>query len=616
MDAETTGLRWWGDDRPIGFSVTLPDGRTRYLPFRHSGGNLDEERVKEWARRELRDREVVFFNAPFDVSMFYVWGIDLESQGCRVRDVGNWAALLDEYRRDTGLDSVATEYLGIGKLDAGLDKTRMATYHAADVAPYAGRDSGLLHALCEKLDPMIVAERLGKVRDLEDDIIYATCEMIRNGAHLNEERLHEWIKRSDSDMIKTQWELYEATGLRINPRSRPDKIRLFEKICVPPPTVTEEGPDYGKITFKRQYLKEVEHPIARKLLHATRLASLQDKFLYRYRDELARNGILRYSLHQLRVDNEGGTVSGRYSSSAFGTNPPEGVNIQQVAGKKQENDLEDDSELAGYVVRELFVPGSGLWLSADAEQIEYRLFAHYARPPRVMEAYARDPWTDFHNVVMEMVARVRKLTRPRTKDLNFAKIYGAQLKKIAKMMGCSEGEARSFVRAYDQEFPEAERLLKKASRLAEDRGYVTTMMGRRARFLRGQLTYSALNRVIQGTAAEEMKIKIRELHRARKHTGYKMRFAVHDETNGDVPDAESMRRVAEVLNTQILKTRVPLLWGIGVGQTWQGAKLDADARKKVKKDEDYENVHVIEERQKHPDRRGRREHPNIKGKII
>jgi len=573
LDLETTGLRWWGGDLPVGVAVATADGRSWYLPTGHAGGNLDESSIKRWMRQELRDKTVIGFNLPFDVNMAYAWGIDLEAQGCRLMDVGNHAALIDDTRTRTSLDAVSKHYLGYGKLDVGLNKSRMRDYHAADVAEYARRDTLLCVELLAKFRPVMQQEGLEAVRELEDELVYVTCDMMRNGAPLNEEKLDLWLTRSEQDYVATLWEIHRLTGLNINVRSRPDMIRLFEHLQLPPP-ISDDPEEVGKISFSRARMREVDHPVVNLVNRARSLASLRSKFLVRYREELRRNGILRYSLHQMPIDDEGGTRSGRYSSSSFGTDPDEGVNIQQVAGKKQLQSVGNDTELQGYIVRELFVPGEGLWLSADAEQIEYRLFADYAKPPKVLAAYARDPRTDFHNIVMnEMIKPIfPSVTREKTKDTNFAKIYGAQLKKIARMLGLRESEAKRFIAVYDRAFPEAERLLRYTSSLAESRGYVKTKLGRRRRFPPGMPTYAALNGVVQGSAADEMKTKALMLHRARKKTGFKLRFLVHDEVNGDVPDREAARMVEEILNTQVLKTVVPLLWAVGVGENWQEAK--------------------------------------------
>ena len=588
LDCETTGLRWWAGDLPIGIALGYRDGRARYLPFRHAGGNLDEETMKRWARRELRDKLVYLFNGPFDINMMYMWGVDLEAQGCTVSDIGNYAALLDDHRVSSTLDSIARDCLGAGKVE-GIDTRRMAEYHAAEVTSYAETDVVLVNELRDFFWPKLDAEDLQRARKLEDDCIYVTCEMMRNGAPLDVEKLDSWVAKSEQDYYECLWKIHKLTGLKINPRSPLDQQRLFDHIKVPSPTwIDPKGDGKAKVTFRKDKLQDLNHPVIKILYHTKRLASLRSKYLVKYQDEIKKHGRLIYSLHQMPIDDEGGTKFGRYSSSGFGGDTRDGINVQQVAGKKQQASVKGDEDLEGYVIRELFVPESGLWLSGDANQVEFRFFAHYGKPPHVLEAYKKDPRTNFHKVVQAMIQEIKEISYERTKDCNFAEIYGAQLSTVAEMIGLSEKEARPFDTAYHKALPEVRELLDKASNLAESRGYVKTMMGRRARFSWIEPKYPALNRVIQGSAAEENKLKLVELHKARHETGFKLRFTVHDEADGDVPDVEAAKKVQEILNRQILPTIVPLLWDVGTGPNWKAASS-------VDKETPFAKMHQVQE---------------------
>ena len=80
--------------------------------------------------------------------------------------------------------------------------------------------------------------------------------------------------------------------------------------------------------------------------------------------------------------------------------------------------------------------------------------------------------------------------------------------------------------------------------------------------------FRALNRIIQGSAADLMKLKLVELHAARKDTGFLMRFTVHDSVEGDCPDDASRDRVRDILNTQSLPLSVPIRWTVKTGATW------------------------------------------------
>lgn len=555
--------------------MCLPDGSSQYLPTGHAGGNLDEGRVKEWVKNELEGVHLDFFNAPFDINNFYTWGVDLEQMGCPVSDLGLWAALLDDHRTDSSLDAVAWDYLEDRKI-SGLDKTRMADYHAGDVEEYARHDAFLNHRLGEVFTPLLNQQDLQRVRQLEDECVYGTCEMERNGAPLDAEKLERWLKKSEQEYVQCLWDIYKATGLNINPKSGPDLRRLFAKIGVPIPTIDLPGPTFGKETFEKRYLERIDHPVVRNIRRVKRLASTRTKYLIPYWEEYKKHGRLLYALHQLRRSNdddsgEGGTVAGRYSSSGYSTG--DGKNIQQVAGKKHQHSVKEETDWE-YNIRELVIPEPGkLWCCADADQIEYRIFAHFGQPPKVMAAYREDPKTNFHRVTHKLISHYREITYELTKDCNFAGVYGAGLEKFAWMLSMDPGSAEELYKAYHNAVPEVRQMNRKAMRVARERGYVKTMMGRRARFPNEDNLNAALNRVIQGTAADEMKLKIIALRKAK--TGLKLRFVVHDEACGDVPDVETAKQVSEVLNSQLLPTRVPLLWTVNVGPNWNDSKKSA-----------------------------------------
>src|SRR5271157_5108617 len=97
IDTETTGKNK-RKDTPIGISCRTDDGRTFYLPFSHTGGNLDPAAVLQWGKTEVKDKHVIGLNTGFDAEVLLRWGIDLEAQGCTLRDVAHTAALLNENR--------------------------------------------------------------------------------------------------------------------------------------------------------------------------------------------------------------------------------------------------------------------------------------------------------------------------------------------------------------------------------------------------------------------------------------------------------------------------------------------------------------------------------------
>ena len=576
IDLETTGLRWWDKDRPIGISITTSHA-SHYLPFGHAGGNLDEAVVKEWARRELRGKHLLGLNLKFDLHFMREWGVDLELQGCSVSDIAHTAALLDDHRTRFSLDRLVRDFLGETKVGADLDASRMAEFHSSIVSARALADSRQVWDLEQLLAPRLDAEHLTRVKLLENQVLWASVEMEKNGCPIDVERLERWIAESEQDYLRLLWGIYRATQLNINPTSPHDLTRLCQKLDLPITETTD-----GRPSFTDTILGTYQQPIFDLVRRARKLSSLRSKYLLKYRDAVDASGVLRYALHQLRAD-DGGTVSGRFSSSALVRGVGGGVNIQQVPSVAKQTDAIGPE----YLIRDLHRPASGVWLSADAAQIEYRLFAHLAQNPTVIQAYQENPALSFHHVVWEqMKAYKPDLLYKDCKTVNFAKLYGAGNRRIGEMLGFITPDqyatltrtnagadhpwlstTHDVMRLYDRVLPEVSHMLTTTAHTAARVGYITTPLGRRAR-LEPRHTYKALNRLIQGTAADVMKLKLCELHQKRAETGFKLRFSVHDEVDGDCPDAQSAEAVRKILNTQTLETTVPLLWDVSTGDTW------------------------------------------------
>lgn len=569
VDFETTGLRWWERDRPVGVAVGWLAGNryeNRYLPWAHEGGgNLDEARVREWFSTELRGKKVINLNTKFDAHMGRAWGLDLREIAGSLGDVGHYAALLDDHRRRFNLDGLGKDYLGEGKVE-GLDMSGGAQrYPAWMVTPYARKDTELVIRLMERMRPLLAAEEQGRVMELEDRVIPATIEMEANGCPLDVELLRQWERESEVVLEEQQRALDRAAGWPVAAGSPDHMTRLFRQCGIETPERTESGALSYSDAVVSAFAKT--HPLINLVREVKKTASMRSKFLVAYLNAVGGDGIMRYGLNQLRSD-EGGTVSGRYSSSALVRDgrPGCGVNIQQVMSVSKQKKKHGDR----WIIRDLYrAPEGRLFLAADAKQIEFRLFVHLSNSQRLIAAYERDRETDFHAFVADMVQTIRPdFQRKDVKMLNFEQLYGGGIGRTAELLGCSEAVAKSFVKSYDQAFPEARTILRKAYNVAESRGYVFTLLGRRTRFPERKRLHKALNGVIQGGAADINKLKLAELYEQRRDLGLVLRMTVHDEVCGDVADEEAARRVAAVLDQQAVPLRVPILWDANWGATW------------------------------------------------
>lgn len=638
LNAETTGLKWWVDDRPVGWSYWLPEsGRHGYLPMRHKGGgNLDPEVVHRFLA-SLKGVHVDNINTKFDLHMSRVDGVDLMEVAGSFGDVAHQAALLDDNRMRFNLDQLSLDILGwdveseegriedgLGKMPAGIDNEGdFKELHSSVVAPYAIRNVEQVYRLLEALSPRIIEEDLTGVLTLEQEVLKVVVEMEKNGTYLDMELLAQWREESKRRMDQIRHKVYKQTGVELDSFDSPKAMRkLFEKLHVPL-TLTEpddRGKGGGNPSFTDAVMKEAAklHPVLNDVREGGQLSDLNSKYLDKYY-EAARHsdGWLRFNLHQLRNTKDGedqvkGAVSGRFSAAGDGNkikpnrDGSGGYNPQQVVAVEKQLER---GWCPDFVVRKLIKPGPGeaCCIASDMMQVEYRLFAHYARlegayfmEPLQKEiggklVWIQGPLADFHAIVSEILLPINpKLNRKLVKNINFANIYGAGLIKFALMIGeisertwkeltkqLRSGDRSVFrdprlassdevKKVYNRMFPAVQPLLREAARVAEERGYVMTIEKRRAR-LAGRF-HSALNRVIQGGAADINKRVITEVYKVRKQLGLTMRLTVHDELFGGLQDAAMAVHVDAILNRQYYDLRVPILWETKTGENWAACK--------------------------------------------
>lgn len=642
LNFETTGLRWWDRDEPIAISLRA-NGRNWYLPWGHrGGGNLSEGIVYEWAQRELPGKHLTNTNTRFDIHMARKWGqkmgrggLDLEAMGVTVSDVSHYAALLDDHRQVSNLDSLITDCLGERPMTR-LDESRMAEYHAGEAAPRSMYNVESVERLRDVFWPMLDEQDLQPVRELEDQVIYVVTEMENNGSPIDVDLLDHWLIDSARKYEKDLWEISKQVGFQANPDSPTDLTRVFKKLKIPFEFTTT-----GRNSFTDAVLKHIDHPTVALIRRARRRSSLRSKFLVDTKEKMDASGILRYSLHQLRATKddstgagEAGTVTGRFSST--GITRDYGVNIQQrikaakqrVAFGYDEKDTSHDDEI--YIIRKLHIAGSGFLLASDMDQAQYRIFASYANNPKIIAAYKENPHLSFHEYMHGILTKYATLTYRQQKDLNFAYLFGAGLVKMALMLGhITVAEFNSIStsknydhpaleltkevkRIYEREVPEVKQLLEEAAHLAKPkcdekckrgnrlhrelphRGYVKDVLGRRMRFPNGHRLHKAFNGVDQMTEATVMKQKLVELHKARHETQLTLRITNHDEIVGDIPDEEYAKKVDTLLNRQAFsKLRVPLTWSTGIGKNWaETSNVESQFEKKneITVDLGYENT--------------------------
>jgi len=578
LDTETTGLK--RKDKAVGLSYALPDGNKHYLRWGHEAGgnNCSIGEVRDWVDREFKRPDLVrvFFNTQFDVQKMHILGVDLA--GGVMEDPGTAAALINEHEPERSLGYFGKKYLNREKSDTELNARCAAmfggkptrdhqaeNYHRAPgdwVAEYAEDDADLTLALRDRLDPVLKKQNLEKIYNLECLLLPVLIKMHRAGVRVDPDRATKIWNQLDREMFKLSHEWNKLSGgFKFSQRNKMIELLLSLGITPPrkPPTarMLEKGKKEGNYSVDKSFLESLDHPVGALVRRMRQVTHYRDTFVQGYvLDNVDEWGLIYPQFWPTRSE-FGGTITGRFSSAGE-------LNIQNVPAR--------DEEWAA-LIRQMFVPitNNHLWLRADYSQIEYRFFAHYAGG-KMRQAYLDNPLVDFH----DMVATMTGLKRKAAKSINFAKLYGAGIAKLALSIGCSEAEAREFVKLYEARIPESVKVYNKAMNLASQRGYVMTWAGRISRFRRDpergffQKTHAALNKVLQGSSADLTKMAMIELDHHIDWDESPMHLTVHDELDFSIPKGgrgvELGRMIKGIMEDYELT--VPIVAEAEVGDDW------------------------------------------------
>lgn len=569
------------------------DGGELYAPTRHDGENLPEDQVREWVAHLCKQCTVVFQNAQYDIGWLWAnWGIPTPTS---IHDTILAAVMLDENRLSYNLNSICS-WLGIpGKNEAvlqeaarawGIDpKKELWRLPANQVGAYGQQDARATLDAFRVMVPRLVEQDLIPAYNLDRDLLPMVIEMRKRGIRVDLDRA-ERVAR-DFEAARDQI-ISELSGhLRIGRKLTIHDINsplFLEKVFTSEGVQFPRTPKTGHGSFSTDWMMDHTHWLPSGVARATDYHDMASKFVRGFVIGYAHRGRLHAEVHSHRSD-EGGTRSHRFSYS----DPP----LQQMPSPSRSD--------AGLLIRTCFLPEEGeLWLGPDYSQQEYRLIVHYGvvtHQPRAEDAaelYRRDPHTDFHRLVVDWTG----LDRPRAKDTNFAKAFGAGVPKFASMIGKTQEEAKRIYELYDEKLPFVSGASQKAKSVADSRGYVKLIDGARCRFdlwevawreegerwtpampleaarrahpdrrLRRAFTHKAFNRLIQGSAARQMKLAMRGCWQA----GIVPLLQMHDELGISTTSEGTVGRVTEIMR-DVVKLEVPVVVDCEVGLSWGTVK--------------------------------------------
>jgi DNA polymerase-1 len=466
------------------------------------------------------------------------------------------------------LDNLARLLLGetmipitdlIGK---GGKQKSMAEVDAASACRYAAEDADMTLRLRADLAPKLEASELSTLfSEVEMPLMRVLMKMERVGVALDTAFLAGMSERLDREMTRLVSLCHELADTEFNvnsPRQLADV--LFVRLDLPHGRRTKTG--YSTDSEVLEGLRPL-HALPGAILDYRQAAKLKSTYVDTLPEMIhPQTGRVHASFNQTVA------ATGRLSSSD--------PNLQNIPIRTP----------LGREVRRAFVPGEPGWvlMSADYSQIELRIMAHLSGDPALTAAFAAG--TDVHRDTAARVfgvdpEEVTELQRGQAKTVNFGVLYGQGPYGLARTLGISTGEATEFIRAYKAQYAGVVGFLDRSLVEARERGYVTTLLGRRrpipslaakSAAARAAAERLAINTPIQGSAADLIKVAMVNLDRRLAETGMKGRLLmqVHDELVLECPEAEAAELGTLVRETMegALTLSVPVVVNIGVGANW------------------------------------------------
>ena len=549
-----------GKGNIVGIAVAVHDW-AGYYPIRHEGGgNMDHGMVTRWLQDVLNTPAIkIFHNAMYDVCFLRAERYKIQG---KIVDTMIAGSLVDENRFRYDLGSLGRDYVGIGKNEAvlketaahwGIDhKAEMYKLPAMYVGEYAEQDAVLTLKLWQEMKKQIEHEDVQSIFDLETELFPCLVDMRFLGVRVDTEAAHQLKKKLVGEEELALLKVKKETGIDIQIWAARSIAKVFEKLNLPyDVTAKTQAP-----SFTKNFLQNHPNPIVQQIARAREINKSHTTFI----DTILKHshkGRIHAEINQIRSD-QGGTVTGRFSYN----NP----NLQQIPARNKE---------LGPLIRSLFIPEEGCsWGCFDYSQQEPRLVTHYAAldglygVEEVLDAY-NDGEADFHQIVAEMA----NIPRSQAKTINLGLFYGMGKNKLQAELGVSKENAEDLFRTYHDKVPFVKMLMESVMRRAQDRGRVRTLLGRLCRFhlwepnqfgihkalpheaalaehgpgIKRAYTYKALNRLIQGSAADMTKKAMIELHKE----GITPHIQVHDELDISVTNELEAAKIKDIMESAV-----------------------------------------------------------------
>ncbi len=479
------------------------------------------------------------------------------------RDTAVMAYLLDPAEGKYLLEDLSLRYLSVELKSSDVEEGQL-DLGGTGGAEQTGRRAAVVLRLSDALAEALEARQLSDLYErFERPLVRVLAKMERAGIRVDMHFLSELSAELNKECDRLEKQIWAHAGEEFNVNSTPQlRVVLFEKLGLTPVKKTKTGPSTDADSLQKM---AEDHPVVADLLRYREVEKLRNTYADALPPLVRDDGRVHATFRQTD------TTTGRISSSD--------PNLQNIPVRTAD----------GREFRRAFVAadGAGL-LTADYSQIELRVLADLAEDPGLIDAFDRG--VDIHTATAAKVfhrpeSDVTPEDRRFAKVVNYGLAYGMEAYGLGQRMGVPTEEAREILDDYFEAFPNVVAYMSKTVAEAKQRGYTTTIFGRRRQItelssdnfrIRQMGERMAQNAPIQGSAADIFKLAMVAVDRALEGGAFatQMLLTVHDELVFEVPEGERARVEPVIRETMesVATLEVPLVVDVGFGESWAAAK--------------------------------------------
>ena len=497
----------------------------------------------------------------YDIDWLENWG-DIKVNG-KLHDIQVADPLLDENQGHYSLEFLTKKYLKQDKYPerlvqfckdhnlTGDHRKHLYLMPMNMVAEYAIGDAKNPIEIFRLQWAAMAKENLLSLYELEMGLYPLLIQMRKVGVRVHKGRIQKGIDELKTNIKKDRKKFFTEYG-KFNYNSSKQLAAAMDNIGVMYPLTEKGNPNLEKAV-----LESMDYDICKDAIKLRRMDKVLGTFFINSFSNHMINGRIHCNFYPLKTG-EYGTVSGRFSSA----NP----NLQQIPSQ---------DETFGTLCRSVFIPEEGCdWGKLDLSQIEYRLIAHFAIGPKsdeVRALYNLNPNTDYHQLIMDWTG----LNRKDAKVMNFGMAYAMGAHTLAKKYNWSYEKAMEYIERYNEEVPFVKATRQWVTQTARGRGYIKTLLGRRARVTdlmrETRKEYIMFNRLIQGSSADLLKKAMYDIYQAGIYDVLIPHLTVHDELDQSIPKTKEGREAFNELRhitENCIKLRVPVKANTEIGPSW------------------------------------------------